>query len=306
MNIPSSKRDVILTVQHTGDFSTLAPFVLSLKRTGYRGRVVIFTSRLKQDVLAELRDHDFELEPFTFIGKGKRQPLTELWPLWRESFALPVPMPAKRWLAKRVFHLFYRRYLLYADYLACHAHEFDRVMLTDCRDVFFQGDPFCWDLATGLHVVLEDKSNRIGKCRSHRSWMSHQFGEDYVNSRAERMISCAGTTFGDTASVRQYIDQMISTSMSAHNLKESSGDQGIHNYLILEHLLPNITIHPNGQGPVLTMGMMHPVDIHINAAGQVLNDNDEPAPVLHQYDRISGLKERLLESCQNRLQSSPP
>jgi hypothetical protein len=291
-------RDVILSVQRNGDFTTLAPFVLSLERTGYRGRVVLFTSRLKRDALAELRRHGFELEPFTFIGKAKRQPLAELWPLWRRLFALPVPMQAKRWLASRVFHLVYRRHLLYADYLSRHAHEFDRVMLADSKDVFFQLDPFCWNPATGLHVVLEDQSSRIGTCRSHRSWMGHQFGEDYVNRHAERMISCAGTTFGDTASVRQYLDQMISVSMSARSLKISSGDQGIHNYLLIEHLLPNVRVHPNGRGPVLTMGVMNPADIRINDAGQVLNDDGQPAPVLHQYDRISSLQKRLLATCQ--------
>ena len=45
------------------------------------------------------------------------------------------------------------------------------------------------------------------------------------------------------------------------------------------------------------MGMMNPAGVRINDAGPVLNADGQAAPVLHQYDRISGLKEDLVATC---------
>jgi hypothetical protein len=291
----STTRDVILTTQFRSDFDALAPFVWSLRRTGYSGRVVVFTSQVDPAMPSRLRQHGCEVAPFRYLGRHKRQPLALLWPLWQAGFASPVLRDMNRWLAHRVFPLVYRRYLLYADYLQQKAAQFDWVLLADSRDVFFQRDPFAWHPAPGLHVVLEEEGTRIGHCAAHRSWMRRQFREAYVNRHAEQPVSCSGTTFGDTASIRHYLAQMVAATMSARNLAGiGGGDQGIHNYLLIEKLLPNVTVHPNRRGPVLTMAVMRPGSVRLNPAGQVVNDNGEPVSVLHQYDRHPEISRRLL------------
>lgn len=77
----------------------------------------------------------------------------------------------------------------------------------------------------------------------------------------------------------------------------------IRHYLLIENLLPNVHVHPNGLGPVLTMAVMHPAGVQFNAAGEVLNADGQPAPVLHQYDRLIEANNRLLagseKSCAN-------
>lgn len=295
----STSRDVIFTIQHKGGYADLAPFVQSLKRTGYCGRLVVFASQVDRDTEAALRRQKVEFIPFHFSGKRDRQRLARLWPLWRWYFASRASHQAKRRLAYKVFHLRYLRYLIYGDYLQAHRNDFDRVLLVDGRDVFFQLDPFSWNPPAGLHCVLEENSVRIGHCRLHQMWMGCQFGEDYVRKHSERVVSCSGTTFGDPASICQYLDQMVAVFMRARNLaKISGGDQGVHNYVLIENLLPNVMIYPNRQAPVLTMGVMKPEDIHFNTQGQALNADGMPAPVLHQYDRLPDLKARLMKILQ--------
>jgi protein involved in polysaccharide export with SLBB domain len=88
---------------------------------------------------------------------------------------------------------------------------------------------------------------------------------------------------------------MIAGAMSARNLARiAGGDQGIHNYLLIQKRLPGVTVHPNRHAPVLTMGVMNPGEVRFNAADEVLNENGEVAPVLHQYDRLPEVKQRLL------------
>lgn len=294
----STRRDVILATLHGRNFDAVAHFVISLKRTGYRGTVVIFASQVSAEAQAEMRKHGAKVISFHFSGKHDRQRWARLWPIWRWYFASGATATAKARLAHRVLHLRYRRYLMYAEFLEQHGANFDRVLLADCTDVFFQADPFAWNWSPGVHFFLEENKLRLGDCRLHRLWLGCQFGPHFIESHARENISCSGTTFGDTDNIREYLAQMIAAIMQARNLaKISGGDQAIHNYLLLEKKLKNLTVHPNRRAAVLTMGVMSPEDFQINGEGLVLNEDGSIPPVLHQYDRLPELKKQLLAGC---------
>jgi len=279
---------------HRDNFDRLAPFVLSLKRSGFHGSTVIFVSCMDAESVKKLQSSGVCVVPFHFADEHDFQKRARWWPLWRRLFSTRASPSKKTWLAYRVFHLRYLRYLLYADFLQKRAADFDRIMLVDGRDVFFQADPFAWDWTPGVHFFLEDARQRIGSCRWHRQWLSYQFGQPFIEQNAEKIPSCSGTTFGDTAGIRRYLQAMIATTMQARDLaKISSGDQGIHNYVMIRNLLKDMVVHENRRGPVLTMGVMSETDYKTDASGAVLNENGEVVPVLHQYDRIPSLKERL-------------
>jgi hypothetical protein len=300
MNPSSTPRDLILALLHGQDFNAVAPFVRSLKRSGYAGRLVMFTSRVGADTDAELRRQGVQVMPFHFSGKRDRQPLARLWPLWRWYFASGASAAAKARLAHRVLHVRYLRYLLYAEHLRQHAADYDRVLLADSTDIFFQADPFAWEWSPGVHFFLEEAKNRLGTCRLHRLWLGCQFGPEFVERYAQEIVSCSGTTYGDTADIREYLDLMVATTMRARNLaKISGGDQGIHNYLRLEKKVGRLTVHANRHGPVMTMGVMQAGDYQLNQAGLVLNEDGSVPPVLHQYDRLPELKKRLQKGLLN-------
>jgi hypothetical protein len=288
-------RDVILTTLHRADFAYAVPLVLSLKSTGFSGQLVAFASAVDDETCAKLRGLGTTIVPFHFSRKRERQRLARLWPLWRWYFSTRASQAAKEKLAHCVLHVRYRRYLLYLQYLREHGARFDRVLLADAKDVIFQADPFSWNPEPGVHFLLEEAHVRIGHCRMHRLWMGCQFGRDYVERHAGETAACSGTTFGDTASILEYLQRMIATIMKARNLaKIYGGDQGIHNYLLQEKLLPNSIVHPNRRAPVLTLGVMRWDQVRLNSDGLVVNETGAPVPVLHQYDRIPELKQHLL------------
>jgi hypothetical protein len=297
MNYNSTSRDLILALLHGQGFKAVAPFIHSLKRTGYRGQIVMFTSRTEPGTGDELRRLGVTVMPFHFSGKKDRQPLARLWPVWRWCFASRLSPATKASLAHRVLHVRYRRYLLYLEYLRQHRADYDRILLSDSTDVFFQADPFAWECPPGVHYFLEEGKNLIGTCRLHQLWLGCQFGPEFAGRHAKEIVSCSGTTFGDTGNILDYLEKMVATMMAARNLaKISGGDQGIHNYLRLEKKLPRLVIHPNRQGAVLTMGVMQAGDFQLNPAGQVINKDGNMPLVLHQYDRQPELK----KSLQNR------
>ena len=57
-------------------------------------------------------------------------------------------------------------------------------------------------------------------------------------------------------------------------------DQGVHNYLLHNGLVPRARIVPNAEGPVLTVGTMSG-----SAAVELLRSRKAALTVVHQYDR---------------------
>jgi hypothetical protein len=287
-------RDVILTTLHRVRADYAANFIHSLRRTGYAGEVVIFASCMSDETIAELQRQGVTVVRFHFRGKFINQRLARLWPLWRWIFARNLSLATKEKLAHAVFHLFYRRHLLYLQYLREHRAQYDRVFLTDCRDVYFQSEPFAWN-PRGLHLFLEESRYRIKDSPHNSAWIRSQFGAEAFEQMKEEFISCAGTTFGDIHAVLEYLETMIRFTMKARSLQYPDGDQGIHNYLLRTKHLPGVTVHENRRGPVMTVGAVLPDVVRLNSAGLVLNDDGEVTPVLHQYDRIPHVQKILLE-----------
>jgi hypothetical protein len=289
-----SARDVILTTLHRVRFEYAANFLASLRRTGYEGEAVIFASCMSDETITELQRHGATVVRFEFKGKFIHQRWARLWPLWRWMFARNLSTATKEKLAHGVFHLFYRRHLLYLQFLREHRTKYDRVFLTDCRDVYFQADPFGWN-PHGLHLFLEEPRYRIKDSPHNSAWLRHQFGEAVLDQMKDEYISCAGTTFGDIQSILGYLEAMVAFSMKARSLEDPDGDQGIHNYLLRSKYFPQVTAHENRRGPVMTLGNVAPEAARLNSQGLVINDDGEVAPVLHQYDRIPHVQKILLE-----------
>ena len=293
----STNRDVVMTLMHRGDFNYIAPFVLSLKKSGFRGSTVVFASHVDRKTIERLRDCGVIVVPFRFSGQKCRQHLARPWPLWRWFFSTRAPRAAKIWVAHAVFHLFYRRHILYLEFLQRHAADFDRILLADAKDVFFQADPFAWNWTPGVHFFFEEAHHRIGDCPVHREWFSRLFGPSFIEPHAQRVPVCAGTTFGDMAGIRQSLDLMVTTTLRALDLGGMvGGDQGIHNYILIQKLMNNITVHENRHGPVLTMSVMKESGFEFDAQGALLNGDGVVVPVLHQYDHFPALTARLVSS----------
>jgi hypothetical protein len=293
----STHRDLVLTIMHRGTFDYIAPFVLSLRNTGYRGSIAILVSRVDRRSVKQLRELNIIIVPFRFSGRRHRQRLARFWPVWRWFFSTGVPHSLKIRLAHAVFHLYYRRHLLYLEFLEKHASDFDRVLLADGRDIFFQADPFAWNWTAGVHFFLEETGHQIQNCPAQRQWLIKQFGLSFLETHGQKTGACAGTTFGDMAGICQYLKLMAAITMQALDLRGvPEGDQGIHNYILIQNLMSNITIHENRRGPVLTMFHVREANIPTNASGAIVNEDGSIVPILHQYDRFPAMKERLLNS----------
>lgn len=245
---------------HDGD---VRPFLKSLAGSGFSGRCVLFVTATTRGT-DEMRAGGAEVVEFE-RGSG-------------------------------IAHLPYNayRYFLYLDYLRRHG-PFGRVLLSDVRDVIFQTEPFSFPWGEGLNVTLEDRRMTIGACPYVTRWLKGHLGEAAWESLRGRPISCSGTTLADHGSMVDYLERLTALLTPYQPGREMMAgyDQGVHNHLVHNGLLPCVTLHDNA-GPILTLAYKEG-DPPLDTDGRVLNEAGLPAVIVHQYDRKPELFKLLRE-----------
>lgn len=277
------KDNLILSTIRNLKYSEFAPFLDSLRACGSTAKVHFFVSGVDEKTLEKVREAGATVEPFTYFSVRRRQPMNYLWALWKPILA-KRDFAGRRALGRWVLHLMAVRFILYYEFLASRRDQFENVLLTDCRDVFFQRDPFAENLGPGLHCFLESAHLTIGTNASNTRMILNAFGPEVLAELANHPISCAGTTIGDSASMLLYLQTMIELVCEGRKMV-SSNDQGVHNYIVHRRLIPGLQVHDNYSSSVFTAGCEAREDIHLNERGEVVRRDGQVYPVLHQLDR---------------------
>lgn len=245
-------------------FGDVRPFLSSLRRTGYSGRVILFVSPTTRDC-DKMEAAGAELVHFERVGDYEQYSYNAL------------------------------RYLLYRKWLDECAERFDRILFTDVRDVIFQQDPaeFLWP--EGLSITLEDAHKSIGTCPYMKLWLVGHLGHDAWEALRDCRISCSGTTCGDPAAIDQYLAVMLPLLRNYTPGKSMAGyDQGVHNFMLHNGLLERVTRFDNS-GPILTLAYKQGLPEQ-TSEGTILNDSGVPAVLVHQYDRKPELFRQIREA----------
>lgn len=251
-NLPMQENTLILGLAAGYHYGDVRPFLESLNQSDYKGRCVLFTTPTTRGLDA-MRAHGCEVIPFERPDEMQH-------------------VPYNAW-----------RYFLYRDYLRDHP-PFERILLSDVRDVVFQRHPFSFDWPDGLNVIMEDASTTIGACEYMTRWVSGHLGEDAWKALRDRPVSCSGTTIGDHAAMTRYLDTLTDRLLPFTPGDRMAGyDQGLHNFLLHNGLLDLVTRHDNS-GPVLTLAAK-PGTPEPNEKGEIPTDAGEIAHMVHQYDR---------------------
>jgi hypothetical protein len=296
----AQQRNLILGLAEDLEWEALRPFVESLRQTGFEGEVRLFTAGASECTLRRLREHGVIVHRFFRVRaqRGTRvfQPLRSarvthvaLPPLRavllpaqdRDSalagFVAPISVP----------HV--ARYLRYYRFLsAVPTARYENVMLTDVADVYFQRSPFDFGVGTRVNCFLEDPRETLASEPANRYWLVTAYGEAAVAELGSRPISCSGVTIGPFGAIVAYLRVMANSLMKLPR-QHPGIDQAVHNYVIHMGLAANVNFVANGEGPVLTLGIMPPDEV-----AAALPDGYADVPILHQYDRHPQFKEILL------------
>lgn len=185
-----------------------------------------------------------------------------------------------------------KRYYFYLKILK--EFNFNKVLLCDSRDIYFQNNPFDFDYKGEINFFLEDK--RIKDCEFNSNWFLKAYGKDKFNKISEKIISCSGTTLGTQNSIKDYLNLMIQNSkkykykkklkylITFRRDKNGRGvDQAHANYIAHNNLIKNSYLYKNENGPIATV--YHLKKIKFNDKSQLINVLNKPYAIVHQYDK---------------------
>lgn len=278
--VSSTDRSLVLGAYTNLPTHYLTPFVSSLRESGFKGSLHIVS-----DVDGEY-DRLPVVQPLLALLRNTRG-LRKSYP---RAFAVALHAGCDwKSLEYRLEGLQSLRYLHYERVIRSREPAPDYVMISDLRDVFFQGDPFA-DPVDGLEVYLEDASVRIGYDDFNTRWIREVFGPQAVEELRGRPVSCSGTVVGTRDAMLAYVTEMAAE-IARHRRPMGARDQAVHNVLLHRDRLPAPTVIANGEGRVLTMGKMP--SYRTDADGRVVNADGSIPAVLHQWDRHAALVARI-------------
>lgn len=249
------------------ELEEISPFLYSLARSGFKGRVAFFVSRISER--------------------------TRKW--LDEAHVMLVSIDEDTTLAQTPVNSL--RYFVYEQFLDTLDEPVTNIMHADVRDIYFQHDPFSIDHGGDLCCFLENERMDLARCVANSGWLAAAYGKEVIGALGHYPISCSGTTFGPAPVMRAYVRAMTAGLRAIDERVPNimhvipGIDQAVHNYLLRTGGLPRPHCFRNEDGPVLTLNYVKRDEVSWNEAGQVVNDRGLPVCVLHQYDRHPALAE---------------
>lgn len=251
--------DLVLGLAAHYQEQDLRPFVLSLRRSGYSGRVVLLTFGCDADTARFLRQQKVEMVAFGALC------------------GMPMSMNSSRMFG----------YLdLLLSWLQNHGEVLpvERILLCDVRDVVFQGDPFHGMPADSRLVYHLESGRTLGTCDINRDWLLRAYGPEVARTLADRPVSCAGTLHGRADAVLEYLVRMVDAILNVAPAHRFSGiDQAIHNVICAQGLVEGTVGLANGEG-VYTVSERDGAPISWSEQ-RLLDDRGRAHSVVHQFDR---------------------
>jgi hypothetical protein len=198
------------------------------------------------------------------------------------------------WLAPRPSrwapHLLIARFKHYLPILAAYPSA-RRVLITDVRDVAFQGDPFAagfGDEKSPIALYCETPPGDLGSHGANPRWLKSLIGAPMAETLSDRPVVCGGSIMGDAAPLVGMIRTLLwlCAIQRAGALEAIGADQAALNVIVHQGLSPAVA-SPN-YGRVATIGYAQAPSL--GAGGALINPDGSKSPILHQYDRHPAAK----------------
>ena len=172
----------------------------------------------------------------------------------------------------------------------------DYVLLTDCRDVFFQRNIELYEPNPTIDVFFAGEGNTIGNCQYNKKWLASielNLKEKIIEKFKDKHIICSGTTYGTLNGIKTYVNHMCDYMSYKIRIDYAGLDQGIHNYIIYSDVLKDLKVKILSVDDILFNTLQYGYKF-MNEASNLVNVNKEVSYIVHQWDRLpSYMKERL-------------
>ena len=196
------------------------------------------------------------------------------------------------------------RFLSIYAYLKNHWKEYQYVVTTDVKDVYFQSSPFEWldkNLAFDKKLVAGSESMKYKNEPWGNENLMQTYGEYIYNLFKDNEIYCVGTIGGTSEYVRDLVFNIFS---NATNRPIPIVDQAVFNVLIQTQPFKDVilfakqyngwTCHAGTTVDPFKIESFRPFLLEAEPTfvdGEVLTSTGELFSIVHQYDRVPEWKE---------------
>lgn len=186
------------------------------------------------------------------------------------------------------------RFVLFSAFLHKFSSDFDRVIMADLYDTYFQQDPFCkaFSLTTGFHATAENV--QILSSPPNRQWISqHDPNFSYEKYRGRKVIN-GGLQYGDIKSTLTFLESYIDYNFW-FNYSRGKMEQAMMNIMYVEGRLPKCFI-PDYDASIMISATHWYFDREPNKFGMFKTNGVYPVTI-HQYNRITPIRNYLPKLC---------
>jgi hypothetical protein len=166
------------------------------------------------------------------------------------------------------------------------------------RDVVFQRDPFLDLPRHGLAVSIETDAYTVASEPHNAMWVERVYGSGMLARIGDERVSCVGVTYGDGPAMSDYLRrfnrELMGLAPAAAGV--AGADTAIHNVLLRTGRLGEPCLLEPLQSPVATLNGIPEASVRLSRDGRLLNADGTQPSVLHQYDRLPGLRDSLRSS----------
>lgn len=259
-----AKKNLIIGGFTNYDYNQLKPWVESIDECGFEGDKVMVTGKASKETIKELEDRNFKI-------------------VYMQDTQLPIHVA---------------RFLFIYEYLREHWEEYQYVITTDVKDVYFQTNPSEWLEARldGYKLIVGSEGIRYKDEAWGNDNLLQCYGPYIHNLFKDGEIYNVGVLAGESEYIKDLVFNIFT---NAPNRPIPIVDQAVFNVLINTQPYKDVTyfakqsygwachagttVDPSkiqGFRPNLTEPEPYFKD------GIVYSSNDEPFCVVHQYDRV--------------------
>lgn len=259
-NPAPARADTVIGFAAGYSVDDVAPFIRSL-RSVFSGRVILIVDR-NPTLQAYLRIKRVEIETIT------RRPFR-----WR-----PHPVV--------------ERFAAYARVLASR-DDIGKVVITDVRDVVFQGDPF-GKVQDELQFFLEADGRSLGDHALNLKHLRRLAGDGFTGALSGRPCVCVDVVAGPSEAVTRFCRTLMLLSAIPRSRLGGAFRADLAACNLIAHLdLAGGRICANF-GRVATVGLTPPGQLSV-VDGRIQNPDGSVSPIVHHYDRIERLADHVAE-----------
>jgi len=304
-----TSRDLVLGLVHGYPAAMARPFLDSLRTVAPHAKIILASSEITASTRDELCTLGCTLLPYRYYHctvAGRKVHLGNTrWGFFHRRYAawinaLPgLSARTKLRLRARIVRHFLdpntRRFVEFFLTMREVLPNYDRVLLSDLRDVVFQANPFDLIKGEGIMYGLEDSTVTIGSHWGNSLWVEKVGGPAVRDALAPHRVSCVGVVLASGAVMAEYLDHLIEAlTQPGFNLAHFHGaDTGAHNIVVRRYSLPNQQFADFTTGGILNMHGLQPECIRWNLDGLLSDAQGRTIPIIHQYDRHPEVATRL-------------